>query len=117
MVHYYTEARRLQEEEERKQREEEERKAQEERERLQAIEDARFAEETAALDVWLVHQRGCYEEWKSAEWKEKQVNHNVDVNNKYQPTSHTLKISKEIPCITMFKIPHYKYIVTPKCPV
>lgn len=63
----------MQEEEERKQREEEERKAQEERDRLQAIEDARFAEETAALDVWLVHQNGCYEEWKSEEWKEKQV--------------------------------------------
>lgn len=69
----YTEARRLQEEEERRQREEEERKAQEERERLQAIEDARFAEETAALDVWLVQQKGCYEEWKCEEWKEKQV--------------------------------------------
>ena len=40
---------------------------------MQAIEDARFAEETAALDVWLVQQKGCYEEWKSEEWKEKQV--------------------------------------------
>lgn len=72
---YFAEARRVQEEEERKQREEEERKAQEERERLQAIEDARFAEETAALDVWLVHQKDCYEEWKSEEWKEKQASH------------------------------------------
>lgn len=42
---------------------------------MQAIEDARFAEETAALDVWLVHQKGCYEEWKVEEWKEKQVSH------------------------------------------
>ena len=73
---HYIEARKLLEEEERKRREEEEKKAQEERERLQAIEDARFAEETAALDVWLVHQRGCYEDWKAEEWKEKQVSNN-----------------------------------------
>lgn len=67
------EARRLQEEEERKQREEEERRAQEERERLQAIEDARFVKETAALDVWLVHQKDCFDEWKAEQWKEIQV--------------------------------------------
>ena len=67
------EARRLQEEEERRQREEEERRAQEERERLQAIEDARFAKETAALDVWLVHQKDCFDEWKAEQWKEIQV--------------------------------------------
>jgi len=77
-VQCHTEVRRLQEEEERKQREEEERKAQEERERLQAIEDARFAEEKAALDVWLVHQKDCFEDWKYEEWKEKQVRPNIE---------------------------------------
>ena len=73
LSHDKIEARRLQEEEERRQREEEERRAQEERERLQAIEDARFAKETAALEVWLVHQKDCFDEWKAEQWKDMQV--------------------------------------------
>lgn len=122
------EARRLQEEEERKQREEEERKAQEERDRLQAIEDARFAEETAALDVWLVHQKGCYEEWKVEEWKEKQwfrylsceklpnplsecelntylqcweqdCDNNKDVDDTFTDIQEALRLREEIQCI------------------
>lgn len=55
-------------------REEDERRQREEEARLKALEDARFSEETAQLDIIIVRQQELLSSWQEKRQEEIQVN-------------------------------------------